>query len=56
MLIITIMIMTQKVTAVILAVMIILNNVTFNDRIKDKLSYNCKLCVTHSSFYKASFL
>ena len=26
--------MTQKVTAVILAVMIILNNVTFNDRIK----------------------
>ena len=34
MLIITIMIMTQKVTAVILAVMIILNNVTFNDRIK----------------------
>ena len=28
------MIMTQKVTAVILAVMIILNNVTFNDRIK----------------------
>ena len=34
MLIITIMIMTQKVTAVILAVVIILNNVTFNDRIK----------------------